>query len=168
MSQFGQCLVLEWGWGFLIGAGIGLIVLCGILGLLIWFFRLRGGSKTSKGSYHGVTIAGPIVPFIASLAIIVAVGYGLYLGYDKFRTTYSVSFDTASGQSKDLGELRDFYQPDTQVTILVKDRARHFPVTGRFEGACVQDLFETICRQYSSKLSCDTSMLRRTVTIDLR
>jgi hypothetical protein len=175
MSQFAQCLVLEWGWGFLIWVGIGLLLLCGVLATLIIFFGLRPRSKSGKLSsksgkvgWHNFTLTGYIVNFVVFLAVIGVVGYGLILGFSKYGTTYSVSFDTASGPSKDLGELRDWYQPDTQVTILIKDHARRFPVTGRYEGACVQDLFESICRQYNSKLSCNTSILSRTITIDLR
>jgi hypothetical protein len=102
------------------------------------------------------------------LLVIGAIVYGVYSAYGKVRDSYSVLFDTASTPGIELEALRDKFQGETQATIIVSDPAKKFVVGGRYEGACVQDLLESICRQYSGKLVCSTSLLKRTVTVGLK
>jgi hypothetical protein len=167
MAQSAECLVLEWGWVFLALLVVGGLILCGLLALLISFLRLRTPpANNSEIGYDKATAKGPIVTYFAYLLALVAVGWVVYLGYDKFRTAYSVSFDTASTPGMDLESLRDKFQEDSRATIIVRDPAKKFLVTGRFEGACVQDLFEAICRRYVGQLSCKTSLLDRTLIVD--
>jgi hypothetical protein len=92
----------------------------------------------------------------------------VYKGYEGFKESYSASFDTASTSGIELEPLRNKFQGDTQATIIVREPARTFVVNGHYEGACVQDMFEAICRQYAGQLSCETSLLRRTLIVDLK
>jgi hypothetical protein len=67
-----------------------------------------------------------------------------------------------------LEELRESYQGGTQATITITDAAKKFSIAGSYEGMCVTDFFESICRQYSSKISCESSLIGRTLIVDLK
>jgi hypothetical protein len=119
-------------------------------------------------TYENFAARGPIVRLVFVFVLIGAIGWLLYWGHDKARSSFEVSFDTASAPPVDLDTLRDKFQPDTQVTITIRDRAKKFLVSGKFEGACVEDLFESICRHYNGKLTCDSSKLNRSLTVDMK
>jgi hypothetical protein len=170
LAQFAGCLVLEWGWGFLTLTGIGTLLFVGLLVLLI---KLIGMPRTPQAASEeafeaqGVKVSGSVV--VRVVVILAAVGliwYFISKAYDGFKDSYSVAWDSPS-LGAELQMLRDKFQGETKATIIVNDPAKKFSVTGSYEGACVQDMFDAICRKYAPKLSCGTSWLHRTVVIDL-
>lgn len=169
MSQFGECLVYEWGlWFFLVLAALFVLGL-GLLLFLAWFFGFRGPARgVDQIDYQGFTVRGKPARIIVVGAVIIGVAALLYWGYGQFRNSFAVSFDTASGPPAELEMLRNKFQSDTQATITVRDRAKKFLVSGKFEGACVEDLFKSICRHYNGQLACDASMVSRRLAIDIK
>jgi hypothetical protein len=140
-----------------------------LLLFLAWFFGLRGPARgVDQANYDKFGVRGPIVRWIGVIVVIGAIGCGLIWGYEKVRSSFEVRFDTATAPPFDLDTLRGKFQPDTQVTITIHDRAKKFLVSGRFEGACVEDLFESICRHYNGKLACDSSILKRSLAVDVK
>jgi len=169
MPQFARCVLFEWGWAFFAGLAISFLVLLALLLFLAWFFGMRGpGPGVDEALYDKFGLRGPIVRWAGVIVVIGAIGYGLYWSYDKARTSFEVRFDTATAPPVDLDTLRDKFQPDTQVTITIRDRAKKFLVSGRFEGACAEDLFESICRHYNDKLKCESSTLNQSLAVDMR
>jgi hypothetical protein len=169
MAELGRCTLFEWGWPFLVivaVAGVSLIV---ALIYLAKFFGLHRRTPTpDEANFDGFTIRGSLARFGFFIVLLGAIGYAVYYGYDRFHETYSVAFDTASGPSVSLETLRSKFQGDTQATIIIGDRAKKFSVTGHYEGACTLELFETICRQYASRLSCNASLKNQTLTVDAK
>jgi hypothetical protein len=168
MPQFAECLVFEWGWGFFAFLTITFIVIVGLLLFLAWFLGLhRPTSRADEIVYDKTTVRGAIARLAFIIVVIGAIGYGLYWGYDKARTSFEVSFNTTSAPA-DLEKLRNKFQPDTQATITIGDRAKNFSVSGKFKGVCVEDLFESICRHYNDQIVCRSSKFGRSVAIDMR
>jgi hypothetical protein len=146
-----------------------LLLAAGLIRFLIWYFGLRGSAQgVDQIGYDKLTASGPIVRIVLFLLVVGGAVYLVYGQYDKFRNSYAVSFDTASASPVELEALRQKFQPDTQATITIREPAKKFLVSGRFDGACVQDLFESICRRYDGKISCTSSMLNRTLIVDLK
>jgi hypothetical protein len=169
MPQFARCVLFEWGWAFFAGLAISFLVVLALLLFLAWFFGLSGHARgVDQVLYDKFGVRGPIVRWVGVIVVIGAIGYGLYLSYDKTRSSFEVRFDTATGPPVDLDTLRDKFQSDTQVTITIRNPAKKFLVSGRFEGACAEDLFESICRHYTGKLTCDSSILNQSLAVDMR
>jgi hypothetical protein len=172
MPQFARCLlVYEWGWGFFLLLAIGVIVVVAFVLFWIWFLGLRNPVATegpTSAGWKDFILRGHPVVLLLVLLVLVGAGYMVYLGYDKFRNSYSVSFENASAPPITLDALRDKYQEETQATIIVTPRAKSFLVSENFDGACVPDLFEAICRHYNDKLSCRSSWTDPTLTVDLK
>jgi hypothetical protein len=179
MPQFAECFVLEWGWSFLLLLILGGLLLVVFVGFVIWLFGYRywraqpGGERTIFGydkwkletSGRGVTIAKAIVTFVAIAGVLGGSWYAITTGYEKYQHAYSVALDSPS-VAVELDKVRENFQGETAVTITIADPARKFGVTGTYHGACVQDLFKSICRQHASRISCDTSLWYRTLVID--
>jgi hypothetical protein len=142
---------------------------CVLSTFLAWFFGLRRPARgVDEITYDKITVRGVIARPALVIAVIGAVAYGLYWGYDKARTSFEVTFDRASAPPADLETLRNEFQPDTQATITIGDRAKKFLVSGKFQGACVEDLFESICRHYNEQIVCRSSKVGRSVAIDMK
>ena len=169
MPQFANCLVFEWGWGFFALLIVLFIVIVGLLLFLAWFFGLRRPARgVDEIAYDKTTVRGGLARLAFVVVVIGAIGYGLYWGYDKARTSFEVSFDTASASPVELETLRNKFQPDTQASVTIRDRAKKFLVSGKFGGACVEDLFESICRHYNDQLICDSSKINRSLAVDMK
>ena len=169
MAELGQCVLFEWGWPFLTIVAVATLLLIGALIYLAKFFGLnRRTSAADQASYLGLSLKGSAARFLAFIVVVGGIIYVVYLGYDKFHTTYSVSFDTASAPSVNLETLRSKFQGDTQATVILSDRAKNFSVSGHYKGACTPALFESICRQHSDRLSCKGSWVHRTMTVDVK
>jgi hypothetical protein len=173
MPQFAECLVFEWGYGFFVLLIVVFLVVLAFLLFLVWFFGLRQPAPTPTATpeeigYDKFTLRGPFVRPLAVLVAIGLIGWGLYWGYDKARTTYEVAFNTASAPPAELETLRDKFQQETQATLTIRDRAKKFLVSGKFEGACAIDMFESICRHYNDQIVCNSSKWNRTLEIDKR
>ena len=171
MSQFAGCLVLEWGWGFLAWTGIVFFAVVGVLVLIIKLVRKPTQAPSQPASVIleklGVIITGEQAVFVAVILLAIsAIGYVTYKGYESFKDSYSVAVDSPE-IGVELQALRDKFQGETQATIIIRDAAKKFSVTGSYEGACVSNLFDSICRKYTSKLSCRTSWFDRTLVVDL-
>jgi len=169
MAELGRCVVFEWGWQFLAVVAGATVVLVIALVLLARFFKLNLPSTTpDEGEAKGITLKGPVVRFLVFVGLVVAIGYAIYFAYDKFHASYAVLFNSTSAPDVNLESLRSKFQGETHATIIISDRAKAFSVAGRYEGACPPDFFESICRQYSDRLSCNASLLDRTLTVDAK
>jgi hypothetical protein len=169
MPQLARCLVFEWGFGFFVGLAVLFVLGLSLLLFLAWYFGLRRPARgVDQMGYKDFLVRGPVVRWVFIVGVIVGAGYLLYWGYDKFRTSFAVSFDTASAPPVELETLRNKFQEDTQATITIRDRAKRFLVSGKFEGACVVDLFETICRHYDGQIVCNSSKFSRSLAIDMK
>jgi len=178
LAQFTGCLFLEWGWGFLILIGIGVLLFVGALVLLIKLVGMpqaqlagsgdgeQAGSGDGEVEAKGLTLRGPLVRVVLIVGAVVVIVYFISKGYDGFKDSYSVAWDSPS-DGVELQTLRDKFQGDTQATIVINEPAKKFSVIGSYEGACVQDMFTSICRKYAPKLSCSTLWLKRTLVVDL-
>jgi hypothetical protein len=170
MAELGRCVVYEWGWQFiLIAIIVASFVVVGLL-FLAKFFKLNLPTSvlSQTNLFEKIALKGPIANFAGWIVVLGAIGYAVYFGYDKFHTTYSVAFDTASAPSVDLEMLRSKFQRDTKATIILSHRAKAFSVSGHYEGACTPELFESICRQYPDRLSCNGSWVNQTMSVDAR
>lgn len=180
MKRFIDCVILEeGGWDFFWILFGFLLIFCVAVGFLIFFFGLRknqtGGGEESATLSHGetaVTTKGPsstralLVILAAGLVMIltpIGTVYGFRKVYESFRETYSV---VVISPAIELERLREKYKGKTHAIIVVKDAAKTFPIAGGFEGACVPDFFDSICRQYATQISCDR--IGDTLTIDLK
>jgi len=169
LPEFAGCLILEWGWGFLAGISVFILALIGALVFLIkrvgtsWRRRLPPSEVVIEK--FGVRVTGAAVNIVVVVGAVGAIGYAVYKGYDSFKDSYSVAVDSPTS-GFELQSLRDRFQGETQATITINDHAKSFSVTGSYEGACVGDMFDSICRKYAPKLSCSTSWLHRTLVVD--
>jgi hypothetical protein len=180
MPQFAQCFFLEWGWPFLLVLLGGGVLLAVVVGIVIWFFGFRywreqpGGERTILGfdkwkfetSGRGVTLGKMIVAVVGIAAVLGGSYYVVKSGYDNYQHAYAVSLDSPS-VPVELEKVRERFQGETNVTITVAEPAKKFAVTGTYHGACVKDLMDSICRQHASRISCETSLLRRTLLVDV-
>ena len=139
MSQFAECLALEWGLTFIVVLGGAVIALIAIaVAVLSWrqkavhrgqeSLSLSLGKKAIK--LAGANLVATGLTLLVVLATPFAIGYAVYLLYDKFRNTYAVVLN-ASPIEQTLEHLREIYQPDTQVRIDIKDVAKNFKIKGR-------------------------------------
>src|SRR5215831_771861 len=145
MPQFAGCVVLEWGWGFLALFAAAIIAIAIILAFVVWFFMLRKNpTRQNRESVVieklGLKATGPrVITLIAFLGAIVGIGWVVHLGYEKFRHSYAVALDSPTVEIT-LENVKDKFQGETQATIIVRDAAKKFVVTGSYEAACVFDL----------------------------
>lgn len=146
----------------------------GIIVILLWWF-LRAALK--KGQTLSVTwkaIKVVISGLSSALLLGIVVGVGsiialiilIVVGYKIYGNSYYVAFSSPS-VGVPLETLREKFQGDTQATIVIADSAKKFLITGDYEGKCVRDLLQSICRQYSSRLSCKTDWRGRMVKVEL-
>ncbi|WGD50851.1 hypothetical protein QA641_35545 [Bradyrhizobium sp. CB1650] len=142
MAELPWCVFLEWGWTFWIPA---LIV---AIALIIWFgsLVLQSGGSLSLGyeKIKFVTKGRGALGILLTVAIFGAIGYGAYQGYKTLKDAYFVALNTPG---RELEQIRNDFQGDTRVELLVRDPAKTFTIAGSYRGACVPDLFESICRQ---------------------
>jgi hypothetical protein len=128
MSQFAECLALEWGLTFIVVLGGAVIALIAIaVAVLSWrqkavhrgqeSLSLSLGKKAIK--LAGANLVATGLTLLVVLATPFAIGYAVYLLYDKFRNTYAVVLN-ASPIEQTLEHLREIYQPDTQVRSILK------------------------------------------------
>jgi hypothetical protein len=163
MPELLWCVSLEWGWWFWAPA---LVV---ALALLIWFafLILRGAGSLTLG-YEKVKVitkgTGP-TGVVITVIIIGFVGYVVYQGYKTLKDAYFVALNTGG---RELEQVRNDFQRETHVEISIKDPAKKFVIAGSYRGACVPDLFESICRQYAPRIVCETSSWKRTLIVDLK
>jgi hypothetical protein len=163
MPELLWCVSLEWGWRFWMPAlGVALL-------LLIWFgfLILRGAGSLTVGYEKVKVIAkgnGPL-GVVVTAAIIGLVTYVVYQGYTSLKDAYFVALNTAG---RELEQVRDDFQRETRVEINVLDPAKKFVIAGSYRGACVPDLFESICRQYAPRIVCKASLWERTLVVDLK
>jgi hypothetical protein len=127
---------------------------------------VRGGRNTLTVGYEKLKVVASgagLTGILITVLLVVLGGYAVREGYKSLRDNYFVALNTPG---KELDELRNKYQNDTHVTISIKEAAKKFMITGSYEGVCVPDLFESICRQYASQIFCDVSWRNRTLTVD--
>jgi hypothetical protein len=169
MPQLAQCVVFEWGLGFIITVVAMAFAVVVLIVFVIWIFGLHKSFKgASRLSFKSFQVSGPAALCFIVPAAILALGYAVYWTYGKIENSYAVTYDTATGSSIKLEALRDKFQGDTQATITVRDSAKNFLVSGRFEGSCVADLFQSICRHYEDRISCESSLIHGSVVVDAR
>lgn len=163
MPEVVGCISLEWGWIFLLPVLVGAMVLI----ILIAVLMIKGGASRLTVGYEKIRLGatGGPVNIVITIGIVVAIGYGLYRGYNGLKDAYFVALNTPG---RELGQIREDFQGETHLVITIKDTAKKFVVTGNYRGACVADLLDAICRQYANKLSCEKSSWQRTLTIDLK
>jgi hypothetical protein len=163
MPELLWCVSLEWGWWFW-GPALGVALL-----LLIWFGFLiwRGTGSLTLGYEKVKVIAKGNGPWgvVVTGAIIIGIGYGVYEGYTSLKDAYFVALNTPG---RELGQVREDFQRETHVEISVKDPAKKIVIAGSYRGACVPDLFDSICRQYAPRIFCETSLWKRTLIVDLK
>lgn len=178
MTDFINCLAVEQGGYF--AAAIALLcvafaVWMEYLCVRVFFAILKRGVSTVElkaGDKVVLNTSGPatalVVVVIAAAILLAPVGATWYL-YKNFQDYYSVAIDV--GQSNyTLDALRAdmLHDPHTHVSILIADGVKGLRLNGKFEGMCVADLFDGVCRLHADKLRCATSSLDRSITISER
>jgi hypothetical protein len=160
-----ECFQDEWGVSFILKAllwiAVGLVI-SGVIAYLLRRFAFRFKHKESSVQGRG------IVPFLFWLIVVglfAAPFIYVWWQYSEFKHTHAIAFHSPS-IAVPIQQIRDRFQGETKITVQVSDRAKGFGVQGGYEGACVRDLFEAICRQYSAELSCPYEA--RKMTIDLK
>jgi membrane protein implicated in regulation of membrane protease activity len=159
------CLFLEWGWWFWFPLIIAFLALFVLL-IRFLFLIVQGGRNSLSVGYEKMKViatgAGSTGIVITVILILLA-GWAVYKGYNDLHDNYFVALNTPG---KELDEIRNSFQNETHVTISVKDAAKKFQIVGSYQGVCVPDLFESICRQYASQIFCDVSWRHRTLAVD--
>jgi hypothetical protein len=168
-----NCVIVEWGWQFLLFSVLGILVVAIILA---WIIRLFVRNRSTQNVEFGFgkilakfseSFAARLISAAVVLAIVGGVIWLVYSKFEDFETKYSVAMD-AQAVPVTLEEIRQKYRGDTQATIIIADRAKQFSVKGEYEGACVADFIESICREYPSQLSCLISLSERKVSVDMK
>jgi hypothetical protein len=127
----------------------------------------RSGAGRLSVGYEKVRVmaTGGPVNIVITILIVGGVGFGIYEAYKTLKDAYFVALNTPG---RELEQVRNDFQSETHVEVTVKDPAKKFIIAGSYRGACVPDLFESICRQYGARIMCDTSMWKRNLTVDLK
>jgi hypothetical protein len=179
MPSFLWCIALEWGVGFLVGAIIALLVIGIGLGAVAWFvfsrwYRLRQDQEPAEVGYGDARIRGSqtlisaVFVFFVFLLPPISIGLIVYFKYEDIEKAYAVNSDLRTAPET-LEELADYYRASTPVHIKISDAAKKVSIRGEYEGLCVADFFESICRQYASQITCEPpSLWNRTLTIDAK
>jgi hypothetical protein len=176
LPQLAGCLTLELGWAFWVWVTVAIIVIASLIALLIWFLGSRqttaNDALTVSHKNSGITLGTfgtlplAIVGCGLVLLLIGGIGFGIYLISEQFRTEQSVVVNSPS-RSVTLEDVLEKYKDDTRVRIDVKEAAKRFAFTGRYEGVCISDLFESICRQHASQISCNPDRWNQILTVDV-
>jgi hypothetical protein len=163
MPEVIWCVSLEWGLPFLLPALMAALALIILFTVLIW----RGGGALSiSWEKLKVIVTGVgAVSVVVTLLIVLGIGYVSYQGYKTVKDAYFVAINPPG---RELGKVREDFQGETRIEITIKDPAKKFVIAGNYQGACVADLFTSICRQYADRISCATSLLNRTLIVDLK
>ncbi|WP_271592214.1 hypothetical protein [Bradyrhizobium sp. CCBAU 65884] len=163
MPELPWCVFLEWGWTF----WIPVLAMAAILIVWLGFLVLRSDGSLSLG-YEKIKVVtkgnGPL-GVVVTAVILIGVGYSVYEGYRTLKDAYFVALNTPG---RELEQIRNDLQSETRVELLIKDPAKKFSVAGNYRGACVPDLFESICRKYAPRIVCETSVWKRTLVVDVR
>jgi hypothetical protein len=173
MSDFLGCAVIEIGvhWvavgGLLVAVAIFLAI-----GLSVQVFRSVLGSPHSRIAVQVrewiVTVAGPMtaqVLIVVMMLVLLVPVAGVWWFYDTYADHYSVNFDAQGIDTLESMRLTLKNDPNTRLTVIVADKLKPFKVKGTFDGTCMADLFEAVCRAYPSDLRCSRSYTMRTLTI---
>jgi hypothetical protein len=163
MPEVISCASLEWGWKFWLPALIIVVLLLCVLAYLL--IRAQSGHLIFNWDKFKVAATGDWPRMVVTILILVGLGWAILEGYKTIRDAYIVALTTPG---RALEQVRDDFQGETHVLITVSDAAKKFTVVGNYRGACVTDLFETICRKYADKLACKSSAWDRTFTVDLK
>ena len=168
MADLRNCLFLEWGWIFWAALGFVVLLVCGVLGAFLVLIARGGWNSLALGYEKWKLIAkgAGVTGVVTTVVLIVLAGVAVYQGYEHLKNSYFVALNTPAGVI--LEDVRNKFQGDTHITITIKEPAKKFLVVGSYRGACVPDLFDSICRQYSSQLFCDKSWMHGTLDVDLR
>ncbi|MGY3347168.1 MULTISPECIES: hypothetical protein [unclassified Bradyrhizobium] len=180
MSSFFWCIALEWGWAVLVAIIITPIAICAGFGTLTWFicswwFRRRKVQRSVEVS-HGEwrikipqTVILAIIVLFAFFAPIAGMVWLAFSKYEDYEKTLAVYTDLRTAPET-LEEIAGYYRASTPVRIkIISDAAKKVSIKGEYEGLCISDFFEKICRQYDSQISCELpSPGNRTLTIDVK
>mgnify|MGYP000899714548 CR=1 FL=1 len=173
MSDFLACVAIEQG-GYWITAGTVFVavVILFVVGLCFQTLKAALGSPHSGIFVQlrdwAVAIAGPLstlVLIIAMLLLLLIPIAGVWWIYDRFSDHYSVNFDAQGMDTLESMRLALKNDPNTHLTVIIADNLKPFNVQGTFDGACVADLFDAVCRAYPSDLRCSRSYETRTLTV---
>ncbi|WFU32387.1 hypothetical protein QA635_38920 [Bradyrhizobium brasilense] len=178
MPSFLWCFALEWGVGFLVGAIIAFVGIGLVLAAVAWFvfsrwYRLRQDQEPAEVGYgdarlRGHTLISALIVFFVFLLPSIAVGLIAYLKYEDFEKTFAVYMDLRTAPET-LEEVAAYYRASTAVRFKISEAAKKISIKGEYEGLCVADFFESICRQYDSQISCEPPSLgNRALTIDVK
>lgn len=177
MWDFMTCVAIEQGAYLVGGAAVALII--AIIGLEWFCVRLclavlkDGKSKldlhiAEKFSIKTRGTISALAVMVVALGVAVAPLAGVWYLYDRYDDYYAVGVDARGVDTLESVRAAFATEPHTHVTVSIADNIKDFPIRGDFRGACVADLFDAICRVYSSRLVCRRSYSDRTVTIDSR
>jgi hypothetical protein len=177
--SFFWCVALQWGVGSLVGLVIAVVVIGIVLGGVAWlvlsrWYRARQDQEPAEVGYGDAHIRGSqtlisaLVVLFAFLMPMIAILAYVYFKSEDVEKTYAVYVDLRTAPET-LGELADFYRAKTPVHFVISDAAKKVSIKGEYEGMCVADFFESICRQYDSQISCEPpSLTHPTLTIDIK
>lgn len=177
LPQLADCLFLEWGATFWLVTIVIIVAIVGFFILLIWFLSRRHGTSTNEAvaishedSGLKVKVSGPMtVGIFAALLVLLligCIGFVIYWVSNEFRQEHSVALNSPSRKVA-LEDVLEKYKHSTRVKIDIKDRAKNFLINGSYEGECISDLFQSICNQHASEISCTEDKWKQTLTIDL-
>lgn len=180
MPSFLWCLVLEWGLGFVVGGIIAIVMICAAYGgtasfVLFRWYRRRQDQEPAEASYGDARIRGSQTLISALIVLFVVFAPMLFMAwfayskYEDYEKKFAVHMDLRTAPET-LEEIADYYRSSTPVRIDISDAAKKVSIKGEYEGLCISDFFESICRQYDSQISCEPPSLwqRRTFTIDVK
>ena len=179
MPSLPWCIALEWGWAFLVAVIVTPLAICAGVGILFWYilfwwFRRRKVQRPVEVNFGEWKIKVPqtvilaIIVLFAFVAPIGGMGWYAFSKYEDYEKTLAVHADLRTAPET-LEELAYYYRASTPVHFEITDVAKKVSIKGEYEGLCISDFFEKICRQYDSQISCEPpSPENRTLTIDVK
>jgi hypothetical protein len=167
LEAWTTCLIHEEGLPTLIGyAFMLMIALILIASLAVALTRSYSSTGIPALGYGEFKLSGApaLVAFMAIAGVLV---FFCYLFAGSVLAAYpasKVAFDSPE-VSNTLDELRVAFRGETRSTIRLDALASQYPVKGHFEGRCVADFFDNICRAHSKDIRCDIRSSTRSISV---
>jgi hypothetical protein len=153
--------------GIVIGAAaFGLVI------LLVFAFWARNhmNSVTCKiGDDREVVVTGPMVGAVVFVLGFVAIIWGINQLREELVGDYRAKV-VAVDAPETLSSVKELLSAikEGQIEVSIDSGVANFPVGGRYEAACIADVWQRICMKYNDGLSCNDILQDRVVKIGRR